>query len=248
MRFPRKAEAIPADQVWTRVLNAVGHAWSKEGEKGPATLTGDVVPKELGATPPGVVVSEPDSPSLAGALALAAGRFQPILRWDVEKRFGDILTHDEARELAASLESKVAACIPSYHGLGDNCDFVTLAGDWPYRYNPQSVQEGPKAFDDLIGRTGGGRVRWAFGGRLIGEASASVYRAMCSLFLQPKSALLMNTYDETDRNWSTYAMRGASRRLAHLMPVTHRSGDRANLAAWHQTFDPVNRSGLVMIN
>jgi len=58
----------------------------------------------------------------------------------------------------------------------------------------------------------------------------------------------MNTYDETDRNWSTYAMRGASRRLARLMPVTHRSGDRANLAAWHQTFDPVNRSGLVMIN
>jgi len=89
-------------------------------------------------------------------LALAAGRFQPILRWDVEKRFGDILTNDEARELAASLESKVAACIPSYHGMGDNCDFVTLAGDWPYRYNPQSVQEGPKAFDDLIGPNG----RW----------------------------------------------------------------------------------------
>jgi len=56
VRFPRKVEAIPADQVWTRVLNAIGHAWSKEGEKGPATFKGDEVPKELGATPPGVVV------------------------------------------------------------------------------------------------------------------------------------------------------------------------------------------------
>ncbi|WP_406693515.1 hypothetical protein V5E97_21005 [Singulisphaera sp. Ch08] len=248
VRFPRKAETIPADQVWARVLLAVGHAWSKNSEAGAAPLAGDRVPRALGETPPGVVLSEPDSPSLAGAVALAAGRFQPILRWDVEKTFGDVLSYDEARELAASFESKVGDCVPSYNRLGDDCDFVTLAGDWPYRYNPQSGQEGPKAFDDLIGRSGGGRMRWAFGGRLIGEASASVYRAMCSLFLQPKSALLMNTYDEKDRTWSTYAMRDASRRLSQLMPVTHRSGDRANLAGWHQSFDPVNRSGLVMIN
>jgi hypothetical protein len=125
---------------------------------------------------------------------------------------------------------------------------VTLAGDWPYRYTPESSQEGPKAFDDLIGRTGGGRVRWGFGGRLLGDASASVYRAMCSLFLQPRSALLVNTYSETDRAWSPYAMSGASRRLARLLPVTHRSGDLANLAGWHKLFDPVNRFGLVMIN
>ncbi|AGA30719.1 hypothetical protein [Singulisphaera acidiphila] len=248
VRFPRKAETIPADQVWPRVLKAIGQTWSKPGEKGATAFAGDLVPKKLGATPPGVVLSEPDSPSLAGAVALAAGRFQPLLRWDVEKGFGDVLTNDEAHALAASLESKVADCIPSYNRLGDNCDFVTLAGDWPYRYAPQSVQEGPKAFDDLIGRTAGGRVRWAFGGRLIGTASASVYRAMCSLFLQPKSALLMNTYDEKERNWSIYAMRSASRSLARLLPVTHRSGDRANLTGWHQTFDPVNRSGLVMIN
>ncbi|SIO16244.1 hypothetical protein SAMN05444166_2771 [Singulisphaera sp. GP187] len=248
VRFPRKAEAIPNDQVWTRVLHAVGHAWSKQNEQDPAPFAGNVVPKELGATPPGVVLSEPDSPSLAGAVALAAGRFQPILRCDVEPRFGDVLTSDEASKLAASLESKVADCIPNFRGLGDDCDFVTLAGDWPYRYNPVSAQEGPKAFDDLIGRSGGGRMRWAFGGRLIGDASASVYRAMCSLFLEPKSALLMNTYDEKERNWAPYAMRGASKSLARLLPVTHRSGDRANLAGWHQTFDPVNRSGLVMIN
>lgn len=250
VRFPRRAEPIAADQLWSRALEAVGRAWSQDQENGKdtPTLAGDRVPKELGKTPPGVVLSEPDSPSLAGAVALAAGRFQPLLRWDVDKGYGDVLSHDEARTLAAALESKVADCIPGYQRLGDDCDFVTLAGDWPYQYQSLSAQEGPKAFDDLIGRTGGGRVRWAFGGRLLGDASASVYRAMCSLFLQPRSALLMNTYDETDRNRVAYAMRGASRRLARLMSVTHRSGDRANLAGWHQTFDPFNRAGLVLIN
>src|SRR5207248_128119 len=109
-------------------------------------------------------------------------------------------------------------------------------------------QGGPDAFDDLVARSADGRTRWAFTGRLLGDATASVYRAMCSLFLQPRSALLLNTYDERAPGWSDYAMGVASRRLGGLLPVTHRSGERASLAAWHRTFDPVNRFGLVMIN
>ena len=55
-------------------------------------------PPALGPTPPGVVLSAPDSPMLAGAVALAAGRFQPLVRWDVAKRFADILSADEAQD------------------------------------------------------------------------------------------------------------------------------------------------------
>ena len=46
--------------------------------------------------------------------------------------------------------------------------------------------------------------------------------------------------------WSDYAMGSASRRLARLLPVTNRAGERASLAGWHRAFDPVNRFGLVM--
>ena len=49
----------------------------------PTLPPGDAVPRRLGPTPPGVVVSAPDSPMLAGAVALAAGRFQPLIRWEI---------------------------------------------------------------------------------------------------------------------------------------------------------------------
>ena len=78
--------------------------------------------------------------------------------------------------------------------------------------------------------------------------TASVYRAMCSLFLQPRSALLLNTYSEAETPWSELHDETAAARLGSLLPVTHRSGERASLTGWHQAFDPVNRFGLVMIN
>ena len=62
-----------------------------------------------------------------------------------------------------------------YDRLGDDCDFVTLAGDWPYRYHvpkgdpafdkapglPPAFKEGARAFDDLIGRSTGHLSRWS---------------------------------------------------------------------------------------
>jgi hypothetical protein len=137
VRYPRKAAAIPPEQLWTRVRAAVGRAWTADDPGGGST--GDAVPKSLGATPPGVVLSSPEGPMLAGAVALAAGRFQPLLRWDVSKHYPDVLAADEAEELARSLERVVAAAVPNHAHLGDDCDFVTLAGDWPYRYNPRDA-------------------------------------------------------------------------------------------------------------
>jgi hypothetical protein len=261
VRYPRKGEPIGQGQEWAQASAAVGRAWTGETAGAVGTPSGDAVPARLGPTPPGVVLSAPDSPMLAGAVALAAGRFQPLVRWDVSKRYADVLSADEADALAAGLEIRVTAAVPSHDRLGDDCDFLTLAGDWPYRYNAAPTARsspdirsfgtrnaGPYAFDDLIGRQAGGAARWAFSGRLLGDARASVYRAMCSLFLQPRSALLVNTYSEHGPGWSDYAMPSASRRLERILPTEHRSGPRAGLAGWHQAFDPFNRRGLVLIN
>ena len=259
VRSPRKAEPIPIDQLWNRARQAVARSWTKESDPPNSSLDGSSVPRSLGATPAGVVVSAPESPMLAGAVALAAGRYQPLLRWDLPRHYGDVLAIDEARKLALDLETRIADLIPRYGQLGDDCDFVTLAGDWPYRYNDTVGAEpsdppirfdfkGINSFDDLLGRSPDRRERWAYVGRLPGDARASVYRAMCSLFLQPRSALLFNTYAQKDRPWIDYSMASAARLLPELLRVTHRSGDGASLGGWHEVVDPMNRFGLVMMN
>src|SRR3954447_24733014 len=64
VRFPRKVPQVAPDALWERAQAAVGRAWSEEAGAN-ASAAGDVVPRSLGATPPGVVLSAPESPMLA---------------------------------------------------------------------------------------------------------------------------------------------------------------------------------------
>ena len=164
------------------------------------------VPARFGPTPPGLVFSNAESPMLGGAVALAAGRFQPLVRLDAVpaepvsgrndqgprfKRFHDVLSLTEARRLARLIDQRTGAITNPHDRLGDRCDFLTLAVDWPYRYRndaEEGVFQGDQALDDLLGRfldtDEGGlastRSRWAFTGRLLGDPAASIYRAMCA--------------------------------------------------------------------
>lgn len=241
VRYPGRAAALPPEKLWDAAVAAVGKSWTA-GETAPL---GNVRPESLGALPPGVVLSHGTSPSLAGAVALAAGRFQPLLRWETADRTVDVLPTERALELMRNVETVVAAGVSRYDALGDDCDFVTLAGDYPYRYQ---TQNGPNAFDDLILRSAKDGSRWAYAGRITGDPVRSAYVAMCSLFLQPSKALLYNAYDEKNRPWSDYSMAQAIPRVEKLLPVTHRSGPKANLTGWHETFDPFNTFGLLILN
>ncbi len=251
VRLPSRAEPIEPGTLWDRALAAVARSWILD-EMPPAEIPkGDQVPRRLGPLPPpGVVVSSPESPMLAGAVALAAGRFQPLTRWDTRRTSRDRISADEADQLAFDLETRIANVVDQYQALGDDCDFITLAGDWPDRYDvPSGPKAGTCAFDDLIARTRDTKQRWAFTGRLTGDLSESLYEAMCSLFLQPESALLFNGYNEKEPPWSDYSMRAAGQRLGQVVPVVQRAGpEQASLAGWHRTFDPINRYGLVLIN
>ncbi len=238
---PRKVNRLSPETTWQGAVAAVGKGWTQADDK---ALAGDTVPVSLGPVPPGVVVSSPDSPMLAAAVALAAARFQPLLRWETPKHYSDGLTHDEARALALDLETRIAAVTPQYDRLGDDCDFVTLAGDYPYRYQADATN----AVDDLLLRPSSNPRRWGFVGRLMGDQTRSVYQAMCSLFLQPTSAMLFNGYGQNDHPWIDYAMSQAVARLSPLLKVTHRNGERASLLGWHQALDPLNPYGLMLIN
>ncbi len=242
VRAPKKAETIAPESFWNRAVESVGRSWATEGMP---EHKGDARPTDLGPLPPGIVVAGPDARMLAAAVALAAGHFQPLLQWSPPKHFSDDLPTDEAKDLALSLEAVIAAQVPQYSALGDDCDFVTMAADYPYSYRYKGE---PMAVDDLILRSSQTGKRWAFAGRLVGDPVSSVYRAMCSLFLHPESALLDNTYDQKEPPWIDYRMTAASRALRKALPVTEREGAGADLAGWHQTLDPINPFGLILLN
>lgn len=273
---PRSTPAPDGEAAWQAAERAVALAWTSETSALDDEPSGGQVPRGVGPTPPALVLSYPDSPMLAGAVALAAGRFQPIARLEPivarpgpdsksaprRMRFSDRLSLDEARAFAREVEGLAAAVTGTHGGLGDACDFLTLAGDWPYVYR-NDVEDGQvrgeHAVDDLVGRILDGSDaglaqaldRWAFTGRLLGDSTASVYRAMCALFLDPEPAILWNTY-RGGRAWSDYGMKDAEEVLRRLWPratvPVHREGEEADLSAWHRAFDPVNRFGWVMVN
>ena len=112
--------------------------------------TGSAAP----APTPGLVLADPEAETIGAAVVLAAGHFQPLIRLGVfhlppgvrgaaesTRRFRDTLTVVEAWGFARGIEARVAAAFSKYDQLGDDCDFLTLAGDWPFRY---SVEEGER--------------------------------------------------------------------------------------------------------
>jgi hypothetical protein len=269
----RRDGPLRGDTAWLKAIEAVRRACSTPPDAAGATERTPAA----GPAPraPGLVLADPDTATIGAAVALAAGHFQPLVRVgafhlppgvrgasESTRRFGDVLTLTEAWGFARGIEARVAASVTKYEQLGDDCDFLTLAGDWPYRYEVEGAEGGARgvyALDDLIGRAlvggpslGGierSRRRWAYTGRMIGDPAASVARAMGALFLHPRSALLWNTY-QGGPPWSHYNVKTASEHLSGVLagPIGRAEGPQADLNRWHTTTLPVNRFGLYLIN
>lgn len=274
---PPGAGTSPAVDVWQAALRAVAKGWTPPTAQGEELPPAGAPPRLLGETPPGQVLAAPDSPMLAGAVALAAGRFQPLVRLDPEMwglgdsseggavRYGDVLSLPQAWEFARHLEARVASVVPRYDQLGDDCDFLTIAGDWPYRYDNPSEggpARGIHALDDLIGRSlvgepdaqglNASRRRWAFTGRLLGGPAASVARAMAAMFLTPDLTMLWDTYapGSAHSHYTTGPAAHLLGRAGVVGPGTlyFAAGPAASLASWDRIMDPWNRFGLIWLN
>ncbi len=213
--------------------------------------------RRLGVAPPGVVFTDGVCGEVAGALALAAGRFQgleilpvPRIGQGADARNAgpaDHLSEEAAWEMARRIRDGMARW-----GLTkpDGPAAVTLAGAYPYRYTGEAYGQWGRtyALDDLLGRAED-TTRVAVVGRLLGDSARSAYQAACSLFLQPRSALLFNTYGTGPASiWGFYRMDFAESAWKSRLEVTHLRNRDASIETFRSHALPWNAGGLVVIN
>jgi hypothetical protein len=179
--------------------------------------------QQLGHVPPGVVVADDEDEAWAGALALAAGRGQPIVwvKRTLVGRVDQALTHEAAARLVEQIETGCERVGLPWREQGDAIEAVTLCLNTVVKLRATFGENQAEHFalTDLVGRHGAmeaGRLqpseRWAWAGQITGDASRSVYAAMCSLFFEPDSAWLFDGYPDTEP-WNVFDMTRAAELL-----------------------------------
>lgn len=243
MNWPETAHdrAGVLDEAFARAWGAAKHA------EFPTKL------KAHGLLPPGVIVSNPDDPAWPAALALAAGRAQPVHWIAVPGRLDDEMPLADAESLAAEIESGCDASRLAWRDTGDVLDAVTICLNAPVK-----VKVGPDKFvalTDFIGRrpvdgaasreTG---VRWAWAGQVHGSEPQAAYRAMAALFLAPRRAWLFDGYPDSPP-WSNFdaTKAGAALRRAGL-EVSIDDTPRQGRDDWLRRASNPLDAGLVLLN
>ncbi|MCH8821952.1 MAG: hypothetical protein IH984_00435 [Planctomycetes bacterium] len=199
--------------------------------------------------PAGVVIASVNDSAWTAAVALAAGRGQPLAWLD------DRFAHPNGRlnlKTLSNLRNKVDRLVAKagyrHITLGDDIDTITIcraiAGKALTSANPEDG-ESTRAITDLLGRSPSGR-RYAFTGWIFGDEARCAYIAMCSLFLDRSRAWLYDTYPGTG-GWSTY---GVTEAVDDLNDAGYNAiafdRDRANYRAW-QSMLPGGLSTDVML-
>ncbi|MBC7771362.1 MAG: hypothetical protein H7210_02590, partial [Pyrinomonadaceae bacterium] len=245
----------------TEIETALSMAW---GEADPARLLDRWALLRL--QPVGIVVASENDPAWTGALALAAGRGQPIAwvkppRRGVDERF----SMEQCDQLSTSIEEACTRTGYAWSALGDQLDAVTLCLNSPDVVQlPKDDKRVMLAVTDLVGRTrnAGERARWAWTGHVFGSESRAAYNAMCALFLQQRSAWLFDGYEHS-QPWSQWDVTPAAEDLskaefACIVDDNGRQGDndwRRRIAGAPEVLsnDPLTppggmKAGLIAVN
>lgn len=191
VRWSAPEDEAPDDQsLPSRVDAMIAHAW---GASSSDAL--DDRWKELGFAPPGVVVASEQDAAWVAAAALGAGHGQHVI-W-IAPPGGHPSQRMEPADLDALDHAVIAGLNEhdwSWEALGDTIDAVTLCLNAPGRIDPPPGADGDFALTDRIGRHADGR-RYAWCGIIFDDAEHAAYRAMCALFLAPRSGWIFDAYD-----------------------------------------------------
>jgi len=192
----------PADAAALRaaVDGALARAWGGDPAAGSAAAM-----RAVGLVPAGIVAASASDPAWVAALALAAGRGQPIA-W-IEQPLGtsanDVVDAASFTAFDAAVRSAFETSGLSWTALGDDLDTFTLCrrvanrvtlASPPGGRNPQlPADAGPFAVTDALCRHPDGS-RYAFVGQVFGDRVRAASMAMCSLFLRREDVWTFDGY------------------------------------------------------
>ncbi|HIK12242.1 MAG TPA: hypothetical protein IGS52_18615 [Oscillatoriaceae cyanobacterium M33_DOE_052] len=212
VRLPSVKTPLPqGEELHQLAEKAVAATWQAED-----TTTMQKVWEQVGWEPPGVVIAKENDPAMPAAVALAAAWGQPLafLAGDFGKP-NDTLTAAKFAQLRQQVEDLTAKTGYSYEDVGDAIDSVTLVGDIAVKYESPDKKEDILAVTDGLARKAN-QIRWGAAGWIYGKSERAIYQAMCSIFLDPYSALLYNSYPLKQKPWEEYGLREVQRLLAKV--------------------------------
>lgn len=254
------AEAWPADgaERQARIEAALFRAWSgrlpREEAEPKVGSQEELIARwvRIGAAPPGVVVADAADPAWPAALALAAGRCQPIAWVKAPGNVNATMTAAEAESLEVAVQSACERLGVPWRELGDAIDAVTLCVNAPAKV--AAADGGVIALTDLLGRLageGGSRVkgaRWAWSGQVFGGGARAAYAAMSALFTVPERAWLFDGYRD-EKPWSAYDATAAAPPLRQMkLDVTVDDAPSQGERAWRLRSSLGVDAGLITVN
>jgi hypothetical protein len=209
-----------------RVNAAVARAWDVDGADEREVIDlGPVLSRwqEIGHDPVGLIIANPMDQAWAAALAISAARGQPIMWMELDRNVNAVLTLDEAKALSSRIEAFCDSNGLRWAKLGDTIDAITVCANAPTRMlfavtPSKDGKEGERihfALTDYLGRHLPARAqegRWGWAGQIHGDAAEAAYRAMCGLFVRPKSAWIFDSYTEAGV-WQAHDGSAAKRTL-----------------------------------
>lgn len=249
---PSKVVPWPDDEEarHARIETAVARAWSVLADNGePPTMDSALKAwKQYQLAPAGVIAARATDGAWTAALALAAGRAQPIVWVDAPAGVETPMTGAQAAALSRSLREQCDRWGLPWKGVGPGfgIDAVTLALNCPAKV--QTGSDGFHAITDAVARVEPGGDRWAWAGQIFGSPAEAAYRAMCALYLMPERAWLFDGYPTTDpwNHWDVSKAADALKRagIETLIDDSPRGGEEH----WRARAATPLDAGLVFVN
>lgn len=237
-----------ADVLEARAGEIARSAWSVQTEGNVPESLSEIY-EGLGWVPPGIVATSFEDPAWPAALALAIGRGQFLE--GLEDDYGSAnksLGPAGVARLESAIQRMFEETGLSWEVLGDDLDAFTLCMELPIRVElplPESMRvnvrnrpgqrpDAPLSLTDYVCRNVDGS-RFAICGWIWGSHERSIYMAMCSLFIERDSVMLVNSY-ESKGNWKAFDIIDAGGVLQEAGYEVQgvNGGENATLGAWQR--------------
>jgi hypothetical protein len=249
-------EALTPATIPARCDAAIAAAWGGDPAKGSIAAM-----QAARLLPCGIVGTAADDPAWTAAVALAAGRGQPLGWFSAPAGGGpdDVMSAQDFAALDATVRGSFAGSGLRWDALGDDLEAFTLCRAVPVRVNLQNppggrnrqlpADDGPLSLTDSLCRNPDGS-RYAFAAQVFGDRVRAASMAMCSLFLRRTDAWLFDGY--ADRPGDMFRAYGLEKPDQELAAVGFRTrswrGSDGTMSAWRSLLPKGVDADMLLLN